>query len=611
AYLARRALDYLVGFNLSPILWRKLPGARSAGRVQSVALRLIVEREEEREKFISEEFWTIFAHCLTKNHQPFKAKLTYLDGKKLDKLFIKTEHQAKELVKRLLHHNFIVDSVETKQVKRHPAAPFTTSTLQQEASRKLGFGAKKTMQIAQQLYEGIDIAGETTGLITYMRTDSTHLSQDATSAIRQFIDQQFGSRYLPSSQRHYKTKTKNAQEAHEAIRPTDIHQTPQSLTPYLDATQIKLYELIWRRAVASQMQSALFDQVNIDLLSTDKTIGLHTTGTTLHFDGYLKVYQEGQDDQEDENILLPVMNKGEAITLKEVIPDQHFTQPSPRYTEASLVKKLEELGIGRPSTYATIISVLQDRKYVRLEKRQFIPEDRGRLVTAFLTNFFKKYVEYDFTAQLEEQLDDISAGERDWQLVLSDFWQPFKDTVDSTQGLRTSQVIELMENNLESYLFPKNEDGQDSRKCPQCQVGRLGLKLSRFGAFLGCSNYPECRYIHPIGDSEPEEQEDIVIGQDPKTQETIILKKGPYGYYLQWGEGVKPKRVSIPQGVEPSTIDLQKALHLKELPWTIGVHPETQNAIVLGIGRFGPYIKYQGAFFSFPKSEDFFNINLE
>lgn len=640
AYLARRALDYLVGFTLSPVLWRKLPGARSAGRVQSVALRLIVEREQEIEAFITQEYWSVEAEMLNTTDQKYKARLTHLDGKKLDKLDLKKQEQAEAACKSIKAQAFTIGSVEKKQVKRNPAAPFTTSTLQQEAARKLGFSASRTMQVAQRLYEGIEIEGGLTGLITYMRTDSIAISGDAMTEVRQHITDCYGTKYLPDAPRVFKNKSKNAQEAHEAIRPTSVLRRPEDVRAFLDDSQFKLYELIWKRTVASQMERALFDQVGVDIISDDRKITLRATGSTMVFDGFMRLYLEGKDDapaDDDEERLLPPLSEGEVARVEDVIPNQHFTQPPPRYSEASLVKKLEELGIGRPSTYASIIQVLQDRDYVHLEKRQFIPEERGRFVTSFLTNFFKKYVEYGFTANLEEQLDDISNGTLNWKDVLTEFWTLFKQATDATQNLAMTEVIDSLEKDLTHYLF---HDDETSRICPQCKKGRLGLKLSRYGAFLGCSDYPECTYTKPLGtDSQKGDGEERnavaldepkVIGQDPDSGETITLRKGPYGPYLQWGEvkvvaatdgskakkgkgaaAVKPKRVSLPAGVSPESVTFETAMNLKALPKVLGPHPETGEIISVSIGRFGPYVKCGSTFASIPKGEDMFALGLE
>ncbi len=495
AQQARRALDYLVGFTLSPVLWRKLPGAKSAGRVQSVALRLICERDEEIEKFISQEYWDIRA-MLSHKQQAVKTRLTHWQGEKLEKFSIANEAQAKSIADAITGKQFSVSLVEPKQVRRHPFAPFTTSTLQQEASRKLGFGAKKTMQLAQKLYEGVDIGGETVGLITYMRTDGIYVSQEAITAARGLIESSFGKQYLPPSPRMYKNKSASAQEAHEAIRPTDVTRLPDHVAHRLDKDMLRLYELIWKRLIASQMESAVFDQVIVDFTSTDKQAVLHAIGSVMKFDGFLKLYREDKDDKdeddEDENEesrALPPLSVGDALPVKEVLPEQHFTEPPPRFTEASLVKKLEELGIGRPSTYASIISVLQEREYVRLDKKRFIAEPRGRLVNAFpWLSFFHRYVEYDFTANLEERLDEISEGKLDWKEVLRDWWNGFIKDVDATKELNVSTVITAIDALLAPFIFKPDASGRDPRVCPKCGTGKLGIKTGRYGVFLGCSN---------------------------------------------------------------------------------------------------------------------------
>ncbi|MDQ2803111.1 MAG: type I DNA topoisomerase, partial [Pseudomonadota bacterium] len=495
AYLARRALDYLVGFTLSPVLWRKLPGSRSAGRVQSVALRLVCEREAEIEVFRAREYWTVEAGFTTPAGAPFTARLTHLDGKRLDQFDLPNEALALRAKAAVEAGRFTVGSVERKRVKRHPAPPFTTSTLQQEASRKLGFGAQQTMRLAQQLYEGVDVAGEGVGLITYMRTDGVQMAREAIAAIREHVQGAHGANYLPAAPREYTSKAKNAQEAHEAIRATDVGRTPDSVAAYLNPDQRRLYELVWKRAVASQMQSAELDQVTVEV--TDGAgLRLRATGSIVAFDGFLKLYRESQDDaaDEDESRMLPPMAERDPLGRGTVNALQHFTQPPPRYSEASLVKKMEELGIGRPSTYASILSVLQDRNYVRLDKRRFYPEDRGRLVTAFLTSFFDHYVETGFTAEMEEKLDDIAGGQADWRAVMHAFWDEFSRAVEQTKDLKISDVIVALDRELGEHFFPAREDGSDPRVCPACGTGRIGLKLGRYGSFIGCSNYPACQY---------------------------------------------------------------------------------------------------------------------
>jgi DNA topoisomerase-1 len=625
AYLARRALDYLVGFTLSPVLWRKLPGSKSAGRVQSVALRLICEREAEIEAFKPREYWSIEVTFRTQAGQEFTARLTHLDGKKLDKFSLGSEAEARAAADSIERTTgFAVSEIERRQVKRHPQPPFTTSTLQQEASRKLGFGASRTMSLAQRLYEGVDIGGETVGLITYMRTDGVDLSNDALVAAKQLITRDYGSEYASPAPRIYKNKVKNAQEAHEAIRPTDLFTLPEPVRRHLEADQFRLYELIWKRTVASQMESAVLDQVAIDIASLDGKIVLRATGSVIQFDGFLKLYHEDRDDpaeDEDEGRRLPAMSKGEAMGRDAVKPEQHFTQPLPRYSEASLVKRLEELGIGRPSTYASIIQVLQDRAYVRIDKKRFVPEDRGRLVTAFLSSFFDRLVQYNFTADLENQLDDISGGRIDWKKVLRDFWEQFSTAIDGTKELTITQVIAALDEELGRHFFPEDGSGKDPRLCPSCSAGRLSLKLGKFGAFIGCSNYPNCRYTRPLaiespGNGEAGETMDSgpkPLGVDPVTNQPVSLRKGPYGIYVQLGEGengAKPKRVSLPRGVTPTDVDLDTALRLLALPRDVGRHPETGDAITAGVGRFGPYLKHGTAFKSLAAEDDVLTIGL-
>ena len=631
AYLARRALDYLVGFTLSPVLWRKLPGSRSAGRVQSVALRLICEREAEIEVFRPREFWSVEVAFSTEAGQPVTARLTHLDGRKLDKFDLGDEAKARAAVASIEHAGpFSVAEIERRQVRRHPQPPFTTSTLQQEASRKLGFGASRTMQTAQRLYEGVDIGGETVGLITYMRTDGVALSNEAITAARSLIERDYGREFCPDKPRIYKSPAKNAQEAHEGIRPTDLFRRPEQVRQHLEPEQFRLYELIWRRAVASQMESALLDQVTVDIAAAGSGAGrivCRATGSTVVFDGFLKLYQEDRDDpagdEEGEGRRLPPMRESERMERGQVTPEQHFTQPPPRYTEASLVKKLEELGIGRPSTYASIIQVLQDRDYVKLEKKRFMPEDRGRLVTAFLANFFERYVQYNFTADLENQLDDISGGRIDWKTVLREFWEQFSAAVGGTKDLTVTQVLQALDEDLGRHFFPEDGSGRDPRLCPTCNAGRLSLKLGKFGAFIGCSNYPNCRYTRPLaienaqgaeGDAaDPTEAGPLPLGADPDTGLPVSLRKGPYGHYIQLGEGEngeKPKRVSLPRGMKPADVTLDTALRLLSLPRDIGKHPETGEAITAGIGRFGPYLKHGKTFKSLGADDDVLTIGL-
>ena len=619
AYLARRALDYLVGFTLSPVLWRKLPGSRSAGRVQSVALRLICEREGEIEAFKSREYWTIEVQFKTEAGQTFTARLTHLDGKRLERFDLDTEAKARAAADTILRApGFAVAEIDSRQVRRNPFPPFTTSTLQQEASRKLGLGATRTMQIAQRLYEGIDLGGEVVGLITYMRTDGVAIATEAIAAARELIGSDFGPRYVPDQPRLYRSPAKNAQEAHEAIRPTDLARKPADVAGRLDSDQRRLYELIWKRTIASQMASALLEQVAVDITDGTGRLRLRANGSVVVFDGFLALYQEDRDDtpdEEGEGTRLPAMRKAERLARGEVSPNQHFTQPPPRYTEASLVKKLEELGIGRPSTYASILQVLQDRAYVRLEKRRFLPEDRGRLVTAFLTSFFERYVQYNFTADLENQLDDVSGGRIDWKEVLRNFWRDFSAAIDGTKELTITQVLTALDAELGRHFFPSNGPGSDPRLCPSCSAGRLSLKLGKFGAFIGCSNYPNCRYTRPLvleGEADAAAPE-TALGSDPASGLAITLKKGPYGHYVQLGEGngeFKPKRVALPRSIKPADVDREMALRLLALPRELGRHPETGDTITAGLGRFGAYIKHGATFKSLGADDDVLTIGL-
>ncbi|TWB22919.1 DNA topoisomerase I [Nitrospirillum bahiense] len=617
AYLARRALDYLVGFTLSPVLWRKLPGSRSAGRVQSVALRLICERESEIEAFRPQEYWTIEAEFRTPAGSPFTARLVGLNGKKLDKFTLGNKGDADAALATIRPLSFMVRSVERRQVRRNPFPPFTTSTLQQEASRKLGFGATKTMRIAQKLYEGVDIGGETVGLITYMRTDGVQLSNEAIDGARRLISSAFGNEYVPNAPRVYKSSAKNAQEAHEAIRPTDMFRRPDQMGRFLDKDEQRLYELVWKRTIACQMASAELDQVSVDIASPKAEAQFRATGSIVTFDGFLKVYQEDRDDagdDEDKDTRLPAMKDGDDLAKGEVKSDQHFTQPPPRYTEASLVKKMEELGIGRPSTYASILQVLQDRNYVRLEKRRFEPEDRGRLVTTFLENFFNRYVEYGFTADLETKLDDISGGRIDWKTVLREFWQAFSAAVEGTKDLTITQVLDALDEALGPHFFPAPaEGGRDPRVCPVCGEGRLSLKLGKNGAFIGCSNYPGCKYTRPLSVEGGEEgNADRELGNDPETGYPVSMKRGPYGVYVQTGapDEPKPKRVSLPRAMNPQDVDLDIALRLLALPRSLGPHPETGQEITAGIGRFGPYLKHGDAYKNLTPDDDVLTIGL-
>ena len=627
AYLARRALDYLVGFTLSPVLWRKLPGSRSAGRVQSVALRLICEREAEIEVFRAREYWSVEAHLTTPAGAPFTARLTHLDGKRLDQFDLNTEALAQRAKKQVEDTDFSVVSVERKRVKRNPPPPFTTSTLQQEASRKLGFGAQQTMRLAQQLYEGIDIQGDTVGLITYMRTDGVQMAREAMLAIRDHVKSAYGADYLPGAPREYTTKAKNAQEAHEAIRATDVDRTPDSVARYLNPDQRRLYDLVWKRAVASQMQSAELDQVTVETADPAKPNGprLRATGSILAFDGFLKLYREDQDDEaqskDDDNKMLPPMTERDPLRRGQVNAEQHFTQPPPRFSEASLVKKMEELGIGRPSTYASILTVLQERNYVKLDKRRFIPEDRGRLVTAFLTSFFERYVDPGFTASLEEQLDDISGGRAEWREVMRAFWKEFSRAVEQTRDLKIGDVIDALDQDLGAHFFPAREDGTDPRVCAACGNGRLGLKLGRHGAFIGCSNYPACQYTRRLAIESGDGADDTLkegmraLGHHPDSGEEITVRRGPYGLYVQQGEQEKdskrkPRRTSLPRGLDGEQITLEQAIGLLSLPRIVGIHPETKEPIEAGLGRFGPYVKMGGVFASLDKDDDLLAVGL-
>ena len=647
AYLTRRALDYLVGFTLSPVLWRKLPGSRSAGRVQSVALRVVCEREEEIERFITQEYWSVTADMNTSQPVTIVTRLIELEGKKLDRLAIGNQGQADHAKTTIeAGKSYTVRSVERKTVRRNPLPPFITSTLQQEAARKLGFSVTRTMQTAQRLYEGISLQGETVGLITYMRTDGTNLAEEAVTSIRDYISQQFGKPYLPDAPRVYKTKAKNAQEAHEAIRPTNIVRHPDSVKAYLNDDQLALYELIWKRTLACQMENMVLDQVAVDIVPTQKNLVLRANGSVVKFDGYSRVYKEDIDDakagtEDDDTRILPPMEEGQALTLKGVKPEQHFTKPPPRYTEASLVKRMEELGIGRPSTYANIIRILQERNYVRMESRRFIPEDRGRLVTTFLTRFFEQYVQYNFTAELEDKLDEISGHRLDYQKVLHDFWGPFHANIDGTKELTITHVLDALDEALAGHFFKVTPENPEPRKCPTCDDGRLGLKLGRFGAFIGCSNYPTCKHTRQLtttdNDANPEANAmlgdgPVTLGNDPATGKAVTLNKGPYGMYVQLGEEeelppeetpkakttkkpakpktIKPKRSSLPKEVTPANITLDVALQLLSLPRDLGTHPNTGESISAALGRFGPYIKVGSTFVSLKKEDDVLTIDL-
>jgi len=623
AYLARRALDYLVGFNLSPVLWRKLPGARSAGRVQSVALRLVCDRETEIERFVAEEYWNISALLKTPRGDEFEARLVSAGGKRIQKNSI-TNGEAAAKIKDLLEGaNYAVDSVEAKPVKRNPGPPFTTSTLQQAASSKLGFSASRTMQVAQKLYEGIDIGGETVGLITYMRTDGVQMAPEAIDAARAAVADQFGPRYVPEKPRFYSTKAKNAQEAHEAIRPTDFSRSPDKVRRFLDADQLRLYDLIWKRGIASQMASAEIERTTVEILAdrNGEKAGLRAVGSVIRFDGFIAAYtdqkEEGEPSEEgDDEGRLPEINAREALAKQKVNATQHFTEPPPRYSEATLIKKMEELGIGRPSTYASTLATLRDRDYVTIDKRKLVPQTKGRLVTAFLESFFTRYVEYDFTADLEEKLDRISAGELNWKDVLRQFWTAFFAQIEDTKELRVTNVLDALNETLAPLVFPKREDGSDPRICQVCGTGQLSLKLGKYGAFVGCSNYPECNYTRQLSSENGADAEASALnetknlGKDPVTGDEITLRNGRFGPYVQRGDGKEAKRSSLPKGWAPDSIDYEKAQALLSLPRDVGQHPETGKIISAGLGRYGPFVLHDGTYANLESIEDVFSIGL-
>jgi DNA topoisomerase-1 len=619
AYLARRALDYLVGFTLSPVLWRKLPGARSAGRVQSVALRIVVDREMEIEKFKPQEYWSIEAD-LNADSPPFTARLVKHAGKRVQRLDIKDEATAAAARAAIQAGDFTINSVEKKPVRRNPAPPFTTSTLQQEAARKLGFTAQRTMQAAQKLYEGVD---ETGGLITYMRTDGVAVSPEGLAQAREVIGKEYGPAYVPAEPRHYKVKAKNAQEAHEAIRPTNIARHPDSLR--LESDLQRLYELIWKRMVASQMEAARLDRTTVEIETSDGLTGLRATGQVVTFDGFLAVYEEGRDEKqkgaegdegEDDTSRLPALKEGAKAKVDAIRTDQHFTEPPPRYSEATLVKKLEELGIGRPSTYASTLSTLRDREYVRVDKNRFYPEDKGRLVTAFLEQFFSKWVEYDFTAALETRLDEVSAGDLNWKVLLREFWQDFHAATQAAGELRTTAILDALNESLGAHIFPDKGDGSDPRECPLCHQGQLSLKTSRFGAFIGCSRYPDCKYTRPVASPSAEdgsaESGDRELGVDPATGHPVQLKIGRFGPYVEIAppDGEKPKRSSLPKGWSPASLTLDQALRLLALPREVGVHPEDGKMITAGLGRYGPFVLHAGTYANVSDIDEVFEVGL-
>ena len=614
AYLARRALDHLIGFSISPILWRKLPGSKSAGRVQSVALKLICEREIEIEKFNIEEYWSISSIFSTAKEEKFSSRLTILNSHKLAKMDIKNEKEADLALQDIKKSKFNISKIELKRVKRNPLPPFTTSTLQQEASNKLGFSASRTMRVAQKLYEGINIGSETSGLITYMRTDGVQLSSQAIEELRNEITNRHGENYIPQKPRVYKSKAANAQEAHEAIRPTLISRDPESISQFLDSDQNKLYKLIWKRTISSQMQSAELDETAADIANQDQTIIFRANGSQVIFPGFY-IYRDREDDR-----LLPKLIENEKVDLIDLKSEQHFTQPPPRYTDASLIKKMEELGIGRPSTYASILQVLVNRSYVEKEKGRHIPQERGRILTAFLNNFFGKYIEYDFTADLEKQLDKVSDGKLNYKNLLKEFWDGFKPHLNKMSELEREKILEALEKELAELFFPSDDikNGTPNRQCPTCSNGNLGLELGKYGAFLGCSNYPECKFTKQIASNQDENNDnenfipgnDGVLGVDPATGLNVLIKKGPYGIYLQLGDEKKPKRTSIPRLVSAKDINLEKALAFLSLPRLIGQHPESGQDISAGIGRYGPYLKYDINFISLPADETVINLGL-
>ncbi|MBD7940337.1 type I DNA topoisomerase [Brevundimonas guildfordensis] len=617
AYLARRALDYLVGFNLSPVLWRKLPGARSAGRVQSVALRIVVDREMEIERFKAQEYWSVEADLIA-DSPPFTARLVKHEGKRVQRLDIVSEAMAMAAREAVNSGDFTIKSVEKKPAKRSPAPPFTTSTLQQEAARKLGFTAQRTMQAAQKLYEGVDDTG---GLITYMRTDGVYVTPEGIAQAREAIGQRFGPAYVPAEPRYYKTKAKNAQEAHEAIRPTNILRSPDTLR--LDSDLQRLYELIWKRMIASQMESARLDRTTVEIETPDGQTGLRATGQVVAFDGFIAAYEEGRDekqkgaeDDEDEGGRLPSLKEGAKAKVEAIRTDQHFTEPPPRFSEATLVKKLEELGIGRPSTYASILTTLRDREYVRMDKNRFFPEDKGRLVTAFLEQFFAKWVEYDFTAALETQLDEVSAGDLDWKTLLRRFWQDFHAATQAAGELRTTAILDHLNEALGPHIFPDKGDGSDPRGCPVCHEGQLSLKTSRFGAFIGCSRYPECKYTRPVASPDAAdggaESGDRELGVDPATGQPVHLKIGRFGPYVETTppDAEKPKRSSLPKGWTPASMDLERALRLLSLPRDVGPHPEDGKMITASLGRYGPFVAHAGTYANVADIEEVFDVGL-
>ena len=615
AYMARRALDYLVGFTLSPLLWRKLPGARSAGRVQSVALRLLCDREDEILAFQKKEYWDVKAQLCVDGKNTFGVTLVARDGKKLEKFDLADKATAEAACEQVRQASLAVLNVNKKPLQRHPNPPFITSTLQQEASRKLGFSARKTMTVAQKLYEGIDLGDGSTGLITYMRTDGVQTAPEAVETMRTQIKDSFGETYLPSAPRIYKSKAKNAQEAHEAIRPTNIALSPESLKAKLPKDEYRLYELIWKRALASQMESARFERTTVEV--GDESLTLRATGSVLLFDGFLCIYQEAQDDkaEEDKDKRLPQITPESTLETKEVTATQHFTEPPPRYTEASLVKHLESLGIGRPSTYASILSVLREREYAHIENKRFICNDRGRVVTSFLCDFFPRYVEYDFTALLEEKLDRISAGELKRKTVLEDFWHGFTTNIDSVKDMPNTDILERLNQALSAFVFPMTPEGKAERSCPTCEEGILSIKTGRYGAFVGCSAYPTCTYTRPLfaQDKTSSPASPKLLGTDPHTQKNIFFKQGPYGPYVEREPDApkkKPKRMGIPPSLRENPVDLDMALRLLSLPRDLGLHPESGKPVTASIGRYGPYVAHEGTYARLSGPQEVFEVGL-
>ena len=638
AYMARRALDYLVGFNISPILWTKLPGSKSAGRVQSVALKLITEREHEIELFNPEEYWSLKIKFKDNDNNSLISNIFQLNDKKIEKFSFKNKSEINEAIEKIKKKTYSISDISTKLVNRNPSGPFTTSTLQQVSSGRLGFGASRTMQIAQRLYQGIEIDGETIGLITYMRTDGTNLSKDAIITFRDYIKKEYGNKYLPNDPLNYSgKKAKNAQEAHEAIRPTDIIRSPSSIKKYVSADQYKLYDLIWSRALSSQMESAKFDRNTITIVSSDNNgTVFKASGSVMKFDGFLKIFKDNKKD-DDENIL-PEVNKG-PINIEEILDQQHFTQPPPRYSEASLVKKLEELGIGRPSTYASIISVISNRGYAESINKKFHPTDRGKLISAFLEKLFSKYVDYNFTAGLEDQLDDITSGKEGWVKVLEMFWKDFNQNVSVVKEKRTREVLDLLNESLGSLIFERDKDGKINRKCKLCENGSLSLKNSfRGGAFIGCSNYPDCKFTRPLSKVKAAQQSNLaepkLIGKHDNDND-MYLKNGRFGPYIQYEiipdlinepterkkkkkkkkkkikkENNNLKNVSIPKGISIESVDLNKAKFLCSLPKSLGINPENQKEIFLNSGRFGPYLKCENKSARIENVEELFSIGL-